>query len=1097
MKIRITTIVVGVALWGCFDFDLSERKPAREDTASTDSGRDTESSTDLDADTDSDTDVDADSDADADTDPDTDTNMDTDTDTDADADSDGDSDADGDSDTDGDSDMDSETGPPTECSDLIVTSETGWGFVFERRQLQLTAECIVAGVSIDITEAVTWTCDSPMASVSNEEGSRGLVDGLTRGWASITAVYGDLSSPPFTVSVLANDVTGVSITPETGTITTVSGRFEFTGWCTYQDDIVEDCSNDLLWSVWDGSIATISAGTVTAIQNGQTTVSALLEAQNIPSQNNASLTVDIGRDCTNLTISTGGRNTMVEQTTLQATAFCVFGAGAGQDVTTAVDWHSSVSAVAAVASDGLITAGAVDAPLQTALNATYTNSGGQVSSNTINLTVTPRILTGIEVSQTSGIITTEDGFIQLEAICSYNNDQEEPCTDAVSWGSSDRNVATVDDSGRVDAVANGEATITARVGLISSDEVRVTVAFDGVCTALTISTGDVTTMVERTTLQASAFCDFSTGETVNVTGLVDWDSSNESAAVVSRQGMVYAQSVTDDVTTVLSATYDNADGGPPQPSDNTITMTVTPRTLVEVTVTPPSGEIHTMEESVQFNATCIYDNTESAPCTQLAEWSPTTGEVATITGGLAEPVANGTIDVTATVDGVTSEPAELIVDLGLVCQSVTIAGPTEVPLGETVELTVTCLDEDSVDTPVTDRVTWQSDDEDVLTVAAQDGTVFGAFPGTTSVQVTYRNADNSLVSDSHEMTVPTEVIDIIITPATPPDLPIGLTQIFSATCVLNNDTDSPCSDMVTWESADEEIAAFTSESTVTGVTLGEVDITATFNDLTSDAVPLTVVAPVLNGITVTPADATIEVNGTEPFGVVACTLSDDSPTPCPEVDGWASSAPEVATVDAEGIATGQTEGTTAITATIGGVTSDPVTLTVSGFLLPTGCVEPIVFAAPALDAAVRTALVIPSDQDLLYSDVYTLAALTVADSDIVSLAGIQCLDNLEQLDLQGNQIADISLLSRLPELFDLDLRGNLIDDITPLAANPGLDAGDLVDLAGNPLDCEDLDTLDAVGQLLDAGVVLTTDCNPVDTDTGTTGDTGTSTSTGN
>ena len=87
-------------------------------------------------------------------------------------------------------------------------------------------------------------------------------------------------------------------------------------------------------------------------------------------------------------------------------------------------------------------------------------------------------------------------------------------------------------------------------------------------------------------------------------------------------------------------------------------------------------------------------------------------------------------------------------------------------------------------------------------------------------------------------------------------------------------------------------------------------------------------------------------------------------------------------------------------------------------------------------------------------------------ADISPLAG---LSNLQRLLLGGNQITDISPLSGLTLIgerdkewwweTDLDLSNNNITDIQPLVDNPGMDNGDVVDLRGNPLSEESLNTL--------------------------------------
>ena len=69
-------------------------------------------------------------------------------------------------------------------------------------------------------------------------------------------------------------------------------------------------------------------------------------------------------------------------------------------------------------------------------------------------------------------------------------------------------------------------------------------------------------------------------------------------------------------------------------------------------------------------------------------------------------------------------------------------------------------------------------------------------------------------------------------------------------------------------------------------------------------------------------------------------------------------------------------------------------------------------------------------------------------TDISPLSG---LADLQTLFLSSNQISDISPLSGLTDLQALFLYNNQIIDISPLVSNPGLGAGDTVDVRLNPL----------------------------------------------
>ena len=58
-----------------------------------------------------------------------------------------------------------------------------------------------------------------------------------------------------------------------------------------------------------------------------------------------------------------------------------------------------------------------------------------------------------------------DDPAQLEVIAHYSSGSTEPITDSIEWSSDDEAVATVDDSGAVTAVAEGNAVVTADYGL--------------------------------------------------------------------------------------------------------------------------------------------------------------------------------------------------------------------------------------------------------------------------------------------------------------------------------------------------------------------------------------------------------------------------------------------------------------------------------------------------------------------------------------------------------------------------------------------------------------------------------------------------------
>lgn len=73
------------------------------------------------------------------------------------------------------------------------------------------------------------------------------------------------------------------------------------------------------------------------------------------------------------------------------------------------------------------------------------------------------------------------------------------------------------------------------------------------------------------------------------------------------------------------------------------------------------------------------------------------------------------------------------------------------------------------------------------------------------------------------------------------------------------------------------------------------------------------------------------------------------------------------------------------------------------------------------------------------------------NNSISNIGPVAGLVNLEGIILSSNSISDISSLSGLTNLHMLLLSDNDISDLSPLVANSGLAAGDTVNLVGNPL----------------------------------------------
>jgi len=121
------------------------------------------------------------------------------------------------------------------------------------------------------------------------------------------------------------------------------------------------------------------------------------------------------------------------------------------------------------------------------------------------------------------------------------------------------------------------------------------------------------------------------------------------------------------------------------------------------------------------------------------------------------------------------------------------------------------------------------------------------------------------------------------------------------------------------------------------------------------------------------------------------------------------------------------------------------------------------FADANLEAGVRDALHKPTGS-LTQDDLASLKYLDVSERDIERLDGIEQCIQLETLIAYGNRITNIEPLRSMTSLTFINLEENEIEDISPLLDIPGLSD---VNVFGNPLSieslCTDTDTFAAHG----------------------------------
>jgi len=332
---------------------------------------------------------------------------------------------------------------------------------------------------------------------------------------------------------------------------------------------------------------------------------------------------------------------MAEQTVNQYTAIGDFSGAFTRDITADVLWRIENKRIAAVSnnkgSEGLVTALLQGETSVTAIYGDFSESAPVV--------VTNAFLTGIEVLPQD--LELQIGLTQqYEAFGTFSDNSGQEITSLVAWQSSDTDIATVDDTGLVATVAAGVSTISASwQGIAGNASLLVKAAQ---LTTVTIRPEDVT--IARGTIgQFEAEGTFSDGATLDITDIVDWQSSDTGIGVINADGLATGVAPGE---AEITASYE-VEG---ETLSATAALTVTSAVIELISITPENSTVQE-GESQQFTATGTFSDDSQQDITDLVTWSTSDNLVGTISNspnsrGLFVSIAAGDTLIEATFDGV-------------------------------------------------------------------------------------------------------------------------------------------------------------------------------------------------------------------------------------------------------------------------------------------------------------------------------------------------------------------------------------------------------------------------------------------------------------
>lgn len=277
---------------------------------------------------------------------------------------------------------------------------------------------------------------------------------------------------------------------------------------------------------------------------------------------------------------------------------------------------------------------------------------------------------------------------------------------------------------------------------------------------------------------------------------------------------------------------------------------------------------------------------------------------------LVQALSTGTARIVA-VAGTVADTVTLPVLPGLFDVSVSPTLATLDALDEEITFEATVVDTNGEEASG-EAVTWSVEDPEVLE-QVEGGTFVSVGPGTTLVTATSHR--NPSLSGSARVTVSPVPVELVLSPTADTLTAIEATLQLSATALDANGNPVPSVGLA-WSSDNEEVATVDGTGRVTARGGGTAEIRAVVveeegpTDIAGTA--LVTVRQEPASVEVTPAEDRVFVQDVTEFSAAAF---DANGYVIPETPfGWSSSDEEVATVDAEGVATGGSEGEATITA---------------------------------------------------------------------------------------------------------------------------------------------------------------------------------------
>jgi uncharacterized protein YjdB len=471
-----------------------------------------------------------------------------------------------------------------------------------------------SGETFNVTEIAVWSTDNAdIASVI-----KGNITGYSVGHATISAVYG---GKKVTISVNVDQATVLTASKQT--LQLQSGAAEQVNiTATYSDGSTKDITDKAVWKSISTTIADVKSGLVTAIDKGETKVTASYGDRTV------TITVMIGIVASLEIIQnqTSGTPIQISNVALKegesfpVSVLANFKDDTVKDVTAEAVWSSSSDKVAKF-NNGVVKAYSSGKAIITV------KYGGLIE--TINVEVDLAVKLSINMKQ---VVLPKNSFVQLVLTATHSDRTTEDVTQGADWKSSSVKVADVL-NGLVTTYGNGKATITATYGgKTTSVPVEINVA-----TKIYINKKEIS-MKSGTQQKLVLMAVFSDGSEKEVSPDAEWTTSSYAAADVDK-GNITARSYG---KTTITAKY----GG----KSANVKVIVDELKYLKIT---EKNVILTVNETMQAHAKATFKDNSEDDVSVKGIWSSSNESIVDVKDGVIVAYGVGKAKITCKFAGKT------------------------------------------------------------------------------------------------------------------------------------------------------------------------------------------------------------------------------------------------------------------------------------------------------------------------------------------------------------------------------------------------------------------------------------------------------------